>query len=218
MPKKCTGTCVHLGKGRPMGFVLYADKTQLLVRQQEPITSGSMNVYPVRFEFSEEWEGMDKTASFRFHGRTVSVVLDKNGECQIPWDIIDHYEPWQKLYVGVCGMKGGTVVLPTAWASLGEILPGVTFGQNARPPTPNLWEQKLAQKQDKLTGRPGQVAGFDENGNLAALDIPAGEGGTSDHQHPIEAITGLAELLRQVPRPMTAAELQNILNGGKENE
>lgn len=166
-----------------MGFLLYADNNQLSVQRREPITSGSMNVYPVRFEFSEEWEGMDKTASFRFRSRIVSVALDKNGECQIPWEIIDHYEPRQRLYVGVCGTRDSTVVLPTNWTSLGELLEGTTYGRYAQPPTPNPWVSESA-----------------------------------NHQHSIEEITGLAELLEQIPRSMTAAELQNILNGGNENE
>lgn len=29
-------------------FVLYANKTKLTLRQREPVTSGSVNVYPVR--------------------------------------------------------------------------------------------------------------------------------------------------------------------------
>ena len=38
---------------------------------------------------------------------------------------------------------------------------------------------------------------------------------SADHKHTIEAITGLEDALRQIPTPMTAAELQNILNRGK---
>ena len=202
-----------------MSFILYAEKNRLMVQGgREPITSGSVNVYAVRFEFSVDWEGMDKIACFRSGSQVISVPLDTTGECVIPWEVVDPDDRGKKLFAGVYGTKNGMVVLPTVEASLGEILPGVSFSQNARPPTPNLWEQMLAQKQDKLTGKPGQMAGFDENGNLTALDTPAGEGGTANHQHPLEAITGLAELLEQIPRPMTAAELQNILNGGNENE
>ena len=42
-------------------FLLYAEKNQLAVREKEPITSGSVNVYPVQFEFSEDWDGLDRT-------------------------------------------------------------------------------------------------------------------------------------------------------------
>ena len=164
-----------------MSFILYADKNQLSVRAREPITSGSVNVYSVRFEFSEDWEEMDKIACFRSGSQIISVPLGAAGECTIPWEVTDPDDIGKKLFAGVYGTKNGNVVLPTIWTSLGEILEGVTFGQNARPPT-SAWD------------------------------------GTANHQHPIEAITGLAELLEQIPRPMTAAELQNILNGGNNNE
>ena len=62
---------------------------------------------------------------------------------------------------------------------------------------------------------------------IAEVELPpagGGEGGTSDHrsltgrdagnQHPIAAITGLAEALETIPRPMTADELRKILLGG----
>lgn len=159
-----------------MSFVLYADKNLLTVWTQEPITSGSVNVYPVQFKFSEDWEGLTRIAVFRAGVDTISVLLNENGECAIPWEIL--VKAGLRLNVGIYGTKGGDTVLPTVWADLGKILPGVTFGENARPPTPNPWD------------------------------------GTANHQHPIEAIIGLAEMLEQIPRPMTAAELQNILNGG----
>lgn len=183
-----------------MSFLLYAKKNQLTVRSREPVTSGSQNVYRVRFEFSEDWEGMTRTVSFRFHGQTVSTVLDENGDCQIPWEVIDHYEPQQKLYAGVCGTKNGAVVLPTTWANLGELLEGTTYGRNARPPTPDLFEQMFLQKQDRLTGLPGQIVGFDENGNAVPQDPPKyGDGdGTSCEMPRIATDDEVTEMLNDV--------------------
>lgn len=200
-------------------FSIHAEKTQLTVHQREPITSGSVNVYTVCFDFSDDWDGLEKTATFRFHGQAVSTVLDENNKCTIPWEIIDHYEPQQQLYAGVCGTKNGEIVLPTIWASLGTLLEGTTYGRNARPPTPDLLEQRLEQKQDKLHGEPGQIVGFDEDGNAHAQDMP--DTGVRDHgelegrykadQHPIEAITGLTEELNRIPEPLTKEELDKLL-------
>lgn len=109
---------------------------------------------------------------------------------------------------------------------------GVTSWPISQPPTPNLYEQILAvltKKQDKITGLPGQVVGFDEAGNAVAQDAHFGgeSGGVVDHsalkkrdeedQHPIKAITGLEDALQKIPVPMTADELQNILNGGNKH-
>lgn len=186
-------------------FILEANKVQLIRRKSEPITSGSVNVYTVRFEFSSEWDGLEKIACFKSGSQIVSVLLDDTNECVIPWEVTDPDDAGKTLFAGVYGTKGGAVVLPTVWASLGIIHQGVECGSNARPPTPSLWEQELARKQDKLTGAPGQVIGFDEAGNAIPQDPP----GTTDHRalthredegaHPIEAITGLdRELSRRV--------------------
>lgn len=156
-------------------FQLYASKNILLIRQKEPLTSGSVNVYRVGFTFSADWEGLAKTAVFRAGEKTVSVIPDGAGECVIPWEVLQ--TPGDTLSVGVCGTLGGEVVLPTIWATLGNILEGASPGEDAQPPTPDLWQQALDAKQDKLTGQPGQVVGFDENGNAVAQDNPGGSGG-----------------------------------------
>ncbi|MDE7262881.1 MAG: hypothetical protein K2N78_12600 [Oscillospiraceae bacterium] len=214
-------------------FILQADKNKLTLcpSSREPLTSGSVNVYRCRFGFSEDWDGLIKTACFRSGSQVVTVLLDDASECVIPWEVTDPDDKGKKLFAGVYGVQGSDVVLPTVWAELGEILPGVTYGAPSRPPTLGLYEQVLAiltGKQDKLRGKPGQVVGFDETGNTVPQDAPTGGSGAADHnvltnrdttdQHPIQAITGLESALQQIPKPMTAADLQNILYGGNEND
>ena len=119
------------------------------------------------------------------------------------------------------------MVLPTVWVNLGTILEGAAPGENARLPTPDLWEQELAGKVDriKLDGLTLKLLSGTET--LSQVELPppgGGEGGTTDHrlltgrnagdQHPVEAITGLGEALEAIPRPMTADELRKILPGG----
>lgn len=164
-------------------FVLYANKNQLTVRQREPVTSGSVNVYRVRFEFSADWEGLARTAVFQSGGESRSVLLDNSGECAIPWEVLSSYG--QILSAGVYGTQGGEIVLPTVWADLGSIQEGAKPGQDARPPTPDLWEQRLAAKQDRLQGKPGQIVGFDESGNAIAQDDTGGGAGTEGPPGPM---------------------------------
>lgn len=202
-------------------FQLYANKNILLVRQKEPLTSGSVNVYRVGLAFSADWEGLAKTAVFRAGDKTVSVIPDGAGECVVPWEVLQ--TPGDTLSIGVYGTLGGEVVLPTIWATLGSILEGASPGDDAQPPTPDLWQQALDAKQDKLTGQPGQVVGFDEAGNAVPQENVGGTG-TADHnklsnrdmanQHPIEAITGLEETLETIPAPLrriTNTELEEML-------
>ena len=133
-----------------MTFILYADKNKLVVRKRGPVTSGSVNVYPVRFEFSADWDGLTRTAVFQADGEPVSVLLDDTGECSIPWETLAKHGV--RLRAGVYGTKGGDVVLPTIWADLGEVLQGVAMPDGGTyPPTPELWEQALARKGDGLS-------------------------------------------------------------------
>lgn len=155
-------------------FELYADKVKLAVRRREPVTSGSAEVYHVRFQFSEDWDGLTRTAVFQGGGKKVSVLLDDSGQCSVPWEALAASGGY--LSAGVCGTGAdGTVVLPTVWASLGFIQEGARAVVEAQPPTPDLWEQKLSAKRDKLKGGAGQVVGFDGEGRETAVTLEAGD-------------------------------------------
>lgn len=130
-------------------FCLYADKNNLTVQERERVTSGSVNVCRARFEFSADWEGLEKTAVFRCGGEAVSILLDGSGECTVPWEALR--TPGIQLRAGVYGTRGGEVVLPTVWADCGVILEGVSVPKDGSyPPTPELWKQELDRKGDGL--------------------------------------------------------------------
>ena len=152
-------------------FKLYADKNRLTLKGGETLTSGSVNVYQARFTFSPEWEGLERVAVFTDNQETRPVLLGQDNQCAIPWEVLAR--PGAYLFAGVCGKKGGETVLPTVWANLGRIRSGALPGMGSQPPTPDLWEQELALKQDKLEGQPGQLVGFDKEGNAVPTD--AGE-------------------------------------------
>lgn len=124
-------------------FFLFAKKNVLAVNQREVVTSGSVNVYEVQFQFDSEWDGLEKTAVFRAGDCTVSTLLDETETCIIPWEVFQDAK--RTLYAGVYGTKNGNTVLPTIWASLGEIRQGCEPGESTQPPTPSVYEQILAE-------------------------------------------------------------------------
>lgn len=204
-------------------FSINAEKNQLCVREQEPVTSGSVNVCPVQFQFSADWEGLERTAVFRAGEKSVSVLLDDSGACGIPWEVLER--PGLRLEAGVYGVRGGEVVLPTVWADLGYIRAGAAPGDDARPPAPDLWRQELDRKGDKLDLEGARLRLMSGNKPLSEVELPGGgEGGTTDHrelthrdaekQHPIPAIDGLEEELRRIPapvEPLTNEDLEEML-------
>lgn len=158
-------------------FELYAAKNQLCVRRREPVTSGSVNVYDAHFEFSADWEGLEKTAVFQAgDGKPIAWVLDETGICTIPWEVLK--TPGLRLKAGVFGKKGEVKVLPTIWADLEYIETGVPEGSGARPPTPELWEQELAKKGDALRyTKNGKLGLFSGERLLSAVTVSGGGGG-----------------------------------------
>lgn len=152
-------------------FELYADKNRLSVRQRETVTSGSVNVYAVQFEFSPDWEGLERMAVFKAGAESRCVALDGGGRCAIPWEVMAR--PDVQLFAGVYGARGGEVVLPTAWAGLGFILEGVATGGEAQPPTPDLWRQELAGRGDGLAYDGQTLALLSGDKPLSAVPLEA---------------------------------------------
>lgn len=184
------------------------------------MTSGSVNVYRARFEFSGDWEGLTRKAVFKAGSRCRTVLLDEGGECVVPWEVLaSHGQP---LMAGVFGSRDETA-LPTTWASLGIILEGVPGdGPGSQPPTPEAWEQALAGKGDKLTYDGLNLSLKSGEKVLSAVEVAGGGGeGASDHriltgreaenQHPISSIVNLEEKLGTIPSAMSADELRKIL-------
>lgn len=123
-----------------------ATKNYIDVIAREFLTSGSVNAYTVAFSFDSIWDGLDRTAVFQAGDSKISVILDDTNQCQIPWEVLEN--PRRTLEVGVYGTRNGTVVLPTAWVSLGEIKQGVSLGDNNQPPTPDVYGQILQAAKD----------------------------------------------------------------------
>ena len=133
-------------------FEVRAEKARLQVERREVLTSGSVNAYRVRFTFSREWEGLERRAVFRAGDESRTLPLDGSGECAIPWEVLAR--PGLYVQAGVYGVGAGETVLPTVWANLGAVLEGAAPGEEARPPTPALWEELLAGKADSLDYTP----------------------------------------------------------------
>jgi len=160
--------------GGDLIFLLFADNAALSLIHRDTITSGASDAFPVQFQFSEAWDGLTKIAVFRAGDRSVSLLLDESNSCFVPWEVLS--TPNHRLFTGVYGTNGQSIILPTVWADCGAILQGAAPGETARPPSPGPFEQilsKLSEKQDKLSGLPGQFVGFDAHGRAVPQSTPA---------------------------------------------
>lgn len=152
-------------------FILQASKNNLVVKHREMITSGSVNVYKVKFYFDECWNGFYRTAVFKAGKVSISVVLTNDNICIIPWEVLD--KPNEDLYIGVYGTKDEDIVLPTIWTKAEHVQLGTTTGDEPGPPTPDIWQQKLDAKADTLNyDDNGELGLYSQDKLLSAVNIP----------------------------------------------
>lgn len=114
----------------------------------EPITTGSVGL-SVSFAFDAAWSGLQKTAIFRGSGMAVDLVLSGDA-ATVPPEVLTI--PGGDLRVGVWGADpDGNVIIPTVWATVGEIVPGAApSGFDPDPPTPSWAAQVQEIAQDAL--------------------------------------------------------------------
>ena len=169
------------------------------------ITSGSVNVYEVKFQFDNDWDDLERIAVFRVGKKSVSMPLDDTNTCKIPWECVCENDIGKEVQVGVYGMVDTTVVLPTVWAGLGNLKEGCSLGNTALPPTPSVAEQVLAQiiaardqvfEAIRLNGGIVPDSGDDDtevpepdNGNPE--DEPAGDGDVATDDEVNDALDGI---------------------------
>ena len=122
------------------------------VTNKEILTSGSVGI-ECQWTFSEDWAGLTKTAVFRFgeDGDGKEIVLTSTNRCVVPWEVLT--EEGEPVFAGVYGINDetGTIVVPTVWASIGVVKPGVEVGTPAIPaPTPSEIDQVKTIANDAL--------------------------------------------------------------------
>lgn len=160
-------------------FILDVKKVHINVLQREFVTSGSVNIYDVKFQFDSIWDGLVKTVVFRAgnDGKIYETLLNED-TCTIPWEVLSKCSPGKSLNIGVYGMRGEDLVIPTVWASVGYIEQGVVGGESSTEPTPGIYQQLVT-----------QIDALKDHNNIGHRDDP--------DQHPIEAISGFDEVTNE---------------------
>ena len=106
--------------------------------EQEFYTSGMVGA-KIAFQFSEEWNGLTKTAVFRTD-HLQKDVLNVTNVCTIPHECLE--KAGERLVVGVYGTNGNDIVIPTIYVSLGRIKQGADpSGDVSTDPSLPVWAQ-----------------------------------------------------------------------------
>ena len=188
------------------------NKNHLNVRTRELLTAGSQNVNTVEFRFNEAWDGLAKTATFKTSKKTISVLLNTNTTA-IPWEVLA--DAGEILAVGVFGVSGETLVLPTVWGILGKVMDAAHLGDEEKEPTPDVYQKILDELNalerptwDSVQNKPFSTLGsglsVDENGVLSA------EGGGSANAVQYVAQTLTDEQKKQARNNIGASPIPTV--------
>lgn len=95
-----------------------------LIPPREPLTPGMVNAVQIKFTFSDEWNGLEKTCVFSNELESVPAIIESD-IVSVPTEVLDVVYRW--ISVGVTGEDSeGNVVIPTIWCRIGQCLPGVS--------------------------------------------------------------------------------------------
>lgn len=145
--------------------------------EPDVLVAKSIKIYTAEFMLDAQWDGFAVTAVFENGGVRYEQPLLEGTSCVIPWEVLE--KPGY-LYISVYGIKGDqrrvSMVSGGAW-----VRSGAEPGEKTQEPTPDQYERllnALGSKQEKLSGMPGQVVGFDADGNAVAQEPVGGGTGT----------------------------------------
>lgn len=112
----------------------------------ELLTAGMAKAVTVEFVFSDDWDGLMKTAVFST-GRTTVDVLESawdGNKVVVPHEILADAGPIAR--VGVYGANADGLILPTVWVTLGKVMPAAEpSGDPGADPTLPIWAKLQSQ-------------------------------------------------------------------------
>lgn len=139
----------------------------------EVLTAGMVKAVSVRFAFSEDWDGLTKTAVFSNGRDTVDVPAAKwDGDAvDIPPEVLAVAGRYAR--VGVYGTNASGVILPTVWVTLGKVQPAAEpSGDPSTDPSLPVW----AQLQDQI-GDLDNLKTYNKDNLVAAINEARQSGG-----------------------------------------
>ena len=117
-----------------------------LASPPELLTAGMAKAVTVELVFSDDWDGLTKTAVFSA-GRTTVDVLESawdGNKVVVPHEILADAGPIAR--VGVYGANADGLILPTVWVTLGKVMPAAEpSGDPGADPTLPIWAQLQSQ-------------------------------------------------------------------------
>lgn len=144
-----------------------------LASPPELLTAGMAKAVTVEFAFTEDWDGLTKTAVFTNGKTTVDVLQSRwhGNTVTIPAEVLT--TAGRYVRVGVYGTGADGVALPTIWAELGKVRPGADPSDDeSTDPSLPVW----AQLQNQI-GDLNDLKTYNKDTLVAAINEARNSGG-----------------------------------------
>lgn len=143
---------------------------QSISGEYSPAASDSIDYISAYFSFTDDWDGLDKTAQFSQGENTFNVILE-NDFCTLPNELTDG-----KVLISVFGQEaGGTKRITTIPFELHIRKSGFCSDASSPiPPTPDLYSQLLDRINSEISNIPSKLSEFEnDSGYVTYSDIPS---------------------------------------------
>lgn len=182
-------------------IIINVTKNEATVVQTEKLTSGTRGL-ECKFNFSEEWNNLEKIAVCSCGNVTKDVFVESD-TIVVPWEVMEVYGKY--LEIGVYGRSSDdTVVIPTVYATVGAVCKGADpSGDESLAPTPTVVDVVL-----KMAG---EIKDTIEESKTATTKM---EKLVSKAEETIDEVEELvSELEESIQRTNDAAEFANTSGG-----
>ena len=113
---------------------------------EKKVVANSKNYLKCKFEFSEEWQGVTKTAIFTAAtGKAFEYILE-NDACVIPYEVIDYPHFTVSVF-------GGDLITVNS-VSVNVLKSGYKEGEIPKNPTPDVYSQILQMVDEAISRQP----------------------------------------------------------------
>jgi hypothetical protein len=138
-------------KEHKMVVLNFAVQTQVLKRMDRQIlATNSAEFHKATFEFSSEWDGLEKTAVFSLGGEDYAVMLDENDSCTVPFEVM-HGDRNLAFEVSVFGNGVNTVLTSSVEAV--AVVRGSKAGGAIPAFTPDMYTQIMTKIEEIEIGQ-----------------------------------------------------------------
>ena len=145
-----------------------AEKQILTRTDREDLASNSREIHQCNFTLSDDWDGMQITAVFKYKGCKQDVLMDDN-TCIVPAEVLEEQEGFT---VGLYGVKDDQVITSTLVTI--PVNRGANVGGVAPVITPSMFDQimnKINDIEQEVRPEISATATVDNTTGTPAVDV-----------------------------------------------